>query len=179
MAFLKSSRGFIALGVLPYALGAIVVCGLAVGLYFKGYANGSASRNDEIAQMLATLESARAEAKRLEAKAGEAAKNVRVEYRKVIETVTVEKEAARELVEVIRRDASCDLPPAYRQLWDGKPTSGSAADSGAAGVNGAPVAMADAAAAVAEAKEAFELNKAKLEAIQSFLRQIEDAPLPK
>lgn len=157
------------MGVLPYALGAIVVCGLAVGLYFKGYANGSASRNDEIAQMLATLESARAEAKRLEAKAEEAAKNVRVEYRKVIETVTVEKEAARELIEVVRRDSSCDLPPSFRVLHD--TAAGYPADKATAGT----VSPAQAAETIADNYATARENAAKLEALQNYLAQIQDA----
>lgn len=154
-------------------MGAIVVCGLAVGLYFKGYANGSASRNEEIAQMLATLERARDEAKRAEARAEEAAKNVRVEYRKVIETVTVEKEAARELIEVVRRDSSCDLPPSFRVLHD--TAAGYPADKAAAGT----VSAAQAAETIADNYATARENAARLEALQNYIAQIQEAPLPK
>lgn len=154
-------------------MGAIVVCGLSVGLYFKGYASGSASRNEEIAQMLATLERARDEAKRAEARAEEAAKNVRIEYRKVIETVTVEKEAARELIEVVRRDSNCDLPPSFRMLHNA--AAGYPDDKAPARA----VSPAEAAETIADNYATARETAARLEALQNYIAQIQEAPAPK
>lgn len=160
------------LGGIPYAVGAAIVCGALVGTYFKGRAAGSESRNAEIAQLLVTLERARDAAKLAEARAEEAAKNVRIEYRKVVEQVTVEKEAARELIEVVRRDASCDLPPSFRVLHD--TAAGYPADKTAAGT----VTAAQAAETIADNYATARENSARLEALQNYLSQIQEAPKP-
>lgn len=159
----------IPMGVVPYVVGAALLAGSLGLTYFKGYSSGSASRNEEIAQMLATLERARDEAKRAEARAEEAAKNVRIEYRKVVEQVTVEKEAARELIEVVRRDSSCDLPPSFRVLHNA--AAGYPDDKAPARA----VSPAEAAETIADNYATARENEAKLAALQNYLAQIQEA----
>lgn len=160
------------LGAIPYVVAGLLAVGAITGAYFKGRAAGSESRNEEIVQLLTTLERARDEAKRAEARAEEAAKNVRIEYRKVVEQVTVEKEAARELIEVVRRDASCDLPGSFRVLHD------TAAGYPAGQASSGTVSAAQAAETIADNYAAARENAAKLEALQNYIAQIQDAPKP-
>ena len=168
----RYSWGFIALGALPYALGAAVICGVLVGSYFKGYSSGSASRNGEIVALQSAIERARDAARAAEAKAEEAAKNVRVVYRTRVETIVKEAEGVPAQVEVIRREANCDLPPSFRVLHDsasGNPTDPSSART----VDAATVAQT-----VADNYRAARENEAKLIALQSYIAQIQDAPKP-
>lgn len=160
------------LGVIPYVVAGLIAIGALAGAYFKGRAAGSESRNAEIAQLLVTLERARDAAKLAEARAEEAAKNVRIEYRKVVEQVTVEKEAARELIEVVRRDASCDLPPSFRVLHD--TAAGYPADKAAPRT----VSAAEAAQTIADNYATARENAARLEALQNYISQIQEAPPP-
>ena len=84
-------------------------------------------------------------------------------------------------MEVIRREsANCELPGAYRELWDGPPRAGSGEAEPPARVNAAPVPVADAAEAAAEAKRRFQENEARLIALQNYVAQIQEAaPVPK
>lgn len=164
-------------GAIPYVVGAIVAVGISAGLYFKGYASGSASRNEEIIELQAKIEKARIAAVNAELRADEAAAQVKIEYRERVKIVERESQSAPQLIEVIRREtpSDCFLPPAYRELWDG-PDQHRAAGKDSAGVDGAPVSLADAAAAAAEAKKRFRANEEKLIALQSLLAKINDAP---
>lgn len=169
------------LGLLPYGLAIVVALGAAAGVYFKGFANGSASRNGEIVDLRTAISRSESAAKEANDRAEKASAQVQVEYRDRIKVVTKEAETRTELVEVIKRetDPNCVLPPAYRELWDGpaKP-AGSPKAQDSARTPPAPVAVADAAAAAAEAKRRFEENAAKLEALQNYLSQIQDAKPP-
>ena len=160
------------LGAIPYVVGAAVAVGLLVGSYFKGYANGSASRNEEIVALQTSIESAKQSAIAAEKRAQEAAQKVRIEYRTKVETVIQEREAARELIEVVRRDAGCDLPPSFRVLHDS--AAGYPADKTAPGT----VSAAQAAETVADNYAAARENAARLEALQNYIAQIQDAKPP-
>ena len=164
----------IPMGAIPYVVGAIMVAGISASLYFKGYSSGSASRNSEIVELRAKIESAQISAINAEQRADEAAAQVKIEYRERIKTVIRESESAPKLIEVIRREtpSDCHLPPAYRELWDG-PDPNRAADKGSAGTDGAPVALADAAQAAAEARKRFRANEEQLIALQNYLRNLE------
>lgn len=160
----------------------IAVAAGALGIsYWKGYRGGAKSRDAEIVALKLDSERQRLAALAAEERANEAAQKVRVEYRTKVETIIQEAEAAEKIVEVIKREAdpNCVLPPAYRELWNGPDNSGGAKDKPAPRVDAAPVALADAAAAAAEAKARFEQNAARLEALQNYISQIQDAPLPK
>lgn len=152
----------------------IAVAAGALGLsYFKGYANGSASRNPEFVELRSQIERGRLAALAAEKRAEEASQKVRIEYRTKVETVIQEREAARELIEVVRRDASCDLPPSFRVLHD------AAAGSPAPKDSARTVTAAEAAETVADNYATARENAARLEALQNYLSQIQEAPLPK
>lgn len=176
----RYSWGLIGLGVLPLGLAAALIFSVVVGSYFKGYGNGKKARDPEIVELKLELEGSRLAALAAEKRAEEAAQNVRIEYRTRTETIVKEAEARTELVEVIRREANpnCELPGAYRELWDGPPSPRSAEDKPSPRVNAAPVPLADAAEAAAEAKRRFHENEAKLIALQNYLSQIQEAPKP-
>lgn len=153
------------LGLLPYGLAALVALGMCGFSYHKG----AQSREAEIVELRTSIELARKAAESAEKKAKEAAENVRIVYRTKVETITQEREAQRELVEVIRRDANCDLPASFRVLHDA--AAGSPADPSTART----VTAAEAAETVADNYRAARENEAKLAALQSYLSQIQDA----
>lgn len=165
-------------------MAAALIFSVVVGSYFKGrsvgYESGKRSRDSEVTALQLEAERQRLAAITAEAHAEEAGRQVSIQYRDRIVTVVKEAEAAKELVEVIRREANpnCELPGAYRELWDGPAKPGGAEDKPAPRVNAAPVALADAAEAAAEAKRRFHENEAKLIALQNYLSQIQEAPKP-
>ena len=167
------------LSVIGFELSAIMVVG-AVGVsYFKGYSSGTKSRETEIVALRVSIESAKAQAAEAEERAKQASARVVTEYRDRIVKVEKEAEVRTELVEVIRREsANCELPGAYRELWDGPSGAGGDPAKPSARVNAAPVPVADAAEAAAEAKRRFEANEAKLIALQNYIAQIAEAPKP-
>ncbi len=165
--------------VIGFGLSALMVVG-AVGLsYFKGHTAGAESREPEIVALHVAIEQAKAQAAEAEERAKQASARVVTEYRDRIVKVEKEAEVRTELVEVIRREAvNCELPGAYRELWDGPPSAGSDPAKPAPRVNAAPVPVADAAEAAAEAKRRFEENAARLAALQNYISQIQEAPKP-
>lgn len=168
----RYSWGFIALGVLPYVLGAIVAFGALGASYFKGRTAGKESREPEIVALKLDAERMRLASLAAEAKAEEAAKNVRVVYRTRVETIIKEADGVPAQVEVIRREANCDLPPSFRVLHDaasGNPTDPSSART----VDAATVAQT-----VADNYRTARETEAKLIALQSYIAQIQDAPKP-
>jgi hypothetical protein len=176
----RYSWGFIAMGVIPYVVAGLVVAGAIGGSYFKGRKAGAESREPEIVALKLDAERSRLAAAAAQNAANEAAEKVRIVYRDRIVKVEAEAEVRTELVEVIRREANpnCVLPPAYRELWDGPINAGSGEAQPAERANVAPVALADAAEAAAEAKRRFEANEAKLIALQNYVSQIQEAPKP-
>ena len=75
----------------------------------------------------------------------------------------------------VRADDTCrSLPAAWKRLWDADENSVRAhPEPATAGVDdGSRVDLAGAAAAVAEARERFETNAARLSALQSYVRAI-------
>ena len=151
------------------------------GAYFKGRTAGAESREPEIVALKLDAERGRLAAVAAQTQANEAAAQVRIEYRDRVKTIVQEGETRTELVEVIRRETQpnpdCVLPPAYRELWDGSRAGSGEAESPAR-ANVAPVSLADAAQAAAEAKRRFHENEAKLIALQSYVSQIAEAPKP-
>ena len=150
-----------------------VAVGALTGAYFKGRAAGSESRNSEIVALQTAIQGSRLAALTAEKRAQEAAQKVRIEYRTKVETVIQEREDARELIEVVRRDASCDLPPSFRVLHD--TAAGYTADKTAPGT----VSAAQAAETVADNYATARENAAKLAALQNYIAQIQEAPAPK
>ena len=155
-----------------YGLAAACVAVLCIVSGVVGYTKGSASRNTEIAQYQAAIETSYALAKAAEERNAKVVERVVTVYKDRVKTITERAPAEIQLIEVIKRETpdTCLLPPAYRELWDGKPAEGSSTAQGSSGANGAPVTVADAAATAAEARKRFELNAAKLAALQEIIR---------
>lgn len=154
---------------------AIFSIGLAivVGVYFKGRADGSESRNHEIAAYQASIAASKAAAEEALEKAAKTAATVVTEFRDRVKVIKEREPAEIQLVEVIRAQTpdSCLLPPAWRELWDGTDSraSGGPQAENPGGTDAAPVGVAEAAATAAEARRRFEQNKAQLESIQRII----------
>ncbi len=136
-----------------------------------GYSKGAASRNPEIVELQAAIEASKRIAAEWEATAAANAAKVVTVFKDRVKVIKEREPAEVQLIEVIRAETpdSCLLPPAYRELWDGRTPSDRANAEGAPGTAGAPVAVADAAETAAEARRRFELNSAKLEALQALV----------
>lgn len=76
----------------------------------------------------------------------------------------------------VEADDRCDsLPGSYRRLWDAGYESGLRVGTAAAAAgldDASRVAVADAAAVAAEARERFETNAARLTALQTYIRSV-------
>ena len=152
-----------------YISAAVVFAIFIMGAGAIGYSKGSASRNGEIAELSAAIQTAQALAAEADERANAVSERVVIEYRDRVKVIKEKEPGEIQLIEVIRRDATCDLPPAYRVLWDGAPSGGAEAQP-PGGVDGAPVAVADAAETAAEARRRFEINAARLAALQEIIR---------
>src|SRR5574343_286494 len=149
-----------------YGLAAALFALAVMGAGVIGYGKGSASRNPEIAELKASIEVSRELAKRAERKAAETAAQVVTVYKDRVKVIRETIPGETQLVEVIRRDSTCDLPPSFRVLHDtaaGSPTPQDSAE---------PVGAAVAAQTIAENYRAARENAAKLEALQSYLAKI-------
>lgn len=136
-----------------------------------GYVKGSASRNDEIAELQGAIRAAEVLAKDAEERAESASARVVVEYRDRVKTITERLPGEIQLVEVIRNDASlCPLSGAFRVLWDGGSAPNGADAQAPGGVDAAPVPVADLAETVSEARKRFDENAARLAALQEIIR---------
>ena len=158
------------LGAIPYVVGVFLALAIVAGAGVKGYLYGRESREDEVVELRAGMESARRFAEEARERGEAAAKRAKAQYEAKAKTIRIEAENTTKLVEVIRRETpgDCVLPPAFSRLWDG-PGVGEAADS--SGVDGPSVALAEVAESAAEARRRFELNAAKLEALQKLLQE--------
>lgn len=153
------------MGLLAPILAAIVLV-VGIGSYYKG----RESRSDEIAELTAAIETSRKLAEDAEARANAASARVVVEYRDRVKTITERLPGEIQLVEVIRETPGlCPLPPIWRRVWDGGAAPDRADVEAASGIDGAPVPVADAAAAVIEARKRFDENAARLTALQDWI----------
>lgn len=164
-------------GVLPYVLGIVLALGAFGGTYLKGRWDGAASRNPEIVSYQVAIKDHERIALEAQARASKASASVVTKWRERTVTIVKEAEAAERIVEVVKNesDPNCKLPPSWRVLWDAPDASSGAASKHPNRTDGPPVEVADAARAVSEAREAFELNRAKLEALQDYLSKIQEA----
>jgi hypothetical protein len=149
--------------------GTLLIC-VMVAVGAVGYSKGAASRNDEIASLQAAIETSNRLAAEAEDRAAKVSERVVVEYKDRVRVIREQAPASVELVEVIRESpGNCLLPAEFVRVWNGPP-SGSAEAQPPAGTDGSAITLADAAAVAAEARERFEVNAARLEALQSFIR---------
>ena len=152
-----------------YGLAAALFVVSVISAFGVGYGNGSASRNPEIAEYQAAIEVSKRLAADAERKAAEASARVVVEYRDRIKVIEKRIPGEVQLIETIRETSNCPVPAEFVQLWNGGSSPDSQDAQGASGVNGAPVTLAEVAEAAAEARRRFEVNAARLEALQSLV----------
>ena len=141
---------------------------LGLGAYYKG----RDSRADEVAQYQAAIDRANSEAREAELRASKASARVVTEYRDRIKVIREQAPSRIELVEVVKRevDSDCMLPPSFIRLWDGEPSS-SAPGENPERVDGASRSLADLPEQIRKAREAHEINSARLSAWQSLATQ--------
>ena len=152
-----------------YGLAGALFLAAVVGAFSVGYGKGSASRNSEIAEYQAAIEVSKRLAADAERKASEASARVVVEYRDRVKVIEKRVPGEIQLIETIRESANCPVPPEFIRLWNGGASPDGQGAQGASGVNGAPVTLAEVAEAAAEARRRFEVNAARLEALQSLV----------
>ena len=153
-----------------YGLADALFLAAVVGAFSIGYGKGSASRNGEIAEYQAAIEVSKRLAADAERKASEASARVVVEYRDRVRVIEKRVPGEIQLIETIRESANCPVPPELVQLWNGGSSPDSQDAQGSSGVNAAPVTLAEVAEAAAEARRRFEVNAARLEALQSLVK---------
>ncbi len=152
-----------------YGLAVALFALAVIGAGAVGYSKGSASRNPEIATLEASIATSKELARQAERKAAETAAQVVTVYKDRVKVIRETVPGETQLVEVIRRDSTCDLPPSFRVLHDtaaGSPTPQDSAE---------PVGAAVAAQTIAENYRAARETAAKLEALQAYLNRIEEA----
>lgn len=138
---------------------------LGIGAYYKG----RDSRADEVAQYQAAIDRANSEAREAELRASKASAKVVTEYRDRVRTITEQRPAEIQLVEVIRAEANPPLSPSFRLLHDSAATGSQAAES-AGGVDAAPVPVADAAETIRQNYATCRTDQARLTALQEIIR---------
>ena len=152
-----------------YGFAAALFIAWSAFLGITSYHKGRDSRTPEIAEYQAAIEVSKRLAADAERKASEASARVVVEYRDRVKVIEKRVPGEIQLIETIRESANCPVPPELVQLWNGGASPDGADAKGSSGVNGAPVTLAEVAEAAAEAKRRFEVNAARLEALQSLV----------
>ena len=133
-----------------------------------GYGKGSASRNAEIASYQAAIKVSEKLADEADARARVVVEREVIKYRDRIKVIKEKEPGEIQLIEVIRRDATCELPGAFRVLHD-RAASGSQETEAAAGTDAASVPAEVAAQTVAENYRIARENAARLEALQDII----------
>ena len=152
-----------------YGLAGALILAAIVGSFSVGYGKGSASRNGEIASLTAAIEVSKSLAAEAERKAAEASAKVVVEYRDRVKVIEKRVPGEIQLIETIRETSNCPVPDALVELWNGGASPDGKDAQGSSGVDAAPVTLAEVAEAAAEARRRFEVNAARLEALQSLV----------
>ena len=149
---------------------AAVVAAIAIALAgVVGYAKGAASRNGEIAELSAAIQTAQALAAEADERAKAVSERVVIEYRDRVRTITEQRPAEIQLVEVIRAEANPPLSPSFRVLHDAA-ASGSQAAENPGRADAAPVPVADAAETIAANYATCRTDQARLAALQDIIR---------
>ena len=149
---------------------AAVVAAIAIALAgVVGYAKGAASRNPEIAELRGAILAAETLAKEAEDRAKAVSERVVIQYRDRVRTITEQRPAEIQLVEVIRAESNPPLSPSFRVLHDAA-ASGSQAAENPGGTDAAPVPVADAAETIRENYATCRTDQARLAALQEIIR---------
>lgn len=152
-----------------YISAAVVFAISIMGAGAIGYTKGSASRNPEIAELRGAILAAESLAKEAEDRARAVSERVVIQYRDRVRTITEQRPAEIQLVEVIRAEANPPLSPSFRLLHDSAATGSQAAES-AGGVDAAPVPVEDAAETIRENYATCRTDQARLAALQEIIR---------
>lgn len=152
-----------------YISAAVVFAISIIGAGAIGYTKGSASRNPEIAELSAAIQTAKTLAAEADERAKAVSERVVIQYREKVRVIREPSPAEIQLVEVIRAEANPPLSPSFRLLHDSAAT-GSQAAQGAGGVDAAPVPVEDAAETIAANYAACRTDQARLAALQDIIR---------
>ena len=133
-----------------------------------GYAKGSASRNGEIAEYQAAIETSKRIAAEFEAKAAAISAKVVTVYKDRVRVIKEVTPGEIQLIEVIKRDSTCLAPPSFRVLHDRAAAGGPAVEN-PAGTDAAAVPIEDIAATFAENYRIARENAERLEALQALV----------
>ena len=153
-----------------YGLAAALAAVLCIASGAIGYSKGSASRNDEVSALSAAIKASEIVAKEATDRAEKAAARVVIQYRDKVRIVREVTPGEIQLVEVIKRDATCELPGSFRVLHD-RAASGGKETEAPAGTDAAPVPAEVAAQTVAENYRIARENAARLEALQALITE--------
>ena len=152
-----------------YGLAGALFLAAVVGSFSIGFGKGSASRNSEIAEYQAAIKASERIAAEADRKAAETSAKVVTVYQDRVKVIEKRVPGEIQLIETIRETSNCPVPDALVELWNGGTTPDGQDAKGSGGVDGAPVTLAEVAEAAAEAKRRFEVNAARLEALQSLV----------
>lgn len=139
---------------------------LGVGSYYKG----RDSRTPEIAEYQAAIKASEKLAQEAEDRAAKTAAQVVTKYVDRVKVIREKVPGEIQLIETIRESSNCPVPVEFVRLWDGTASPDSKAPQDSGGVDGAPVTLAEVAEAAAEARRRFEINSARLEALQEIIK---------
>lgn len=152
-----------------YISAAVVFVVSIIGAGAIGYSKGSASRNGEIAELSAAIQTAQALAAEADERAKTVSERVVIEYRDRVKVIKEKEPGEIQLVEVIRAEANPPLSPSFRLLHDSAATGSQAAES-PGGTDAAPVPVADAAETIAANYATCRTDQARLAALQEIIR---------
>ena len=152
-----------------YISAAVIFAVSIMGAGAIGYSKGSASRNPEIAELSAAIQTAQALAAEADERAKAVSERVVIEYRDRVRTITEQRPAEIQLVEVIRAESNPPLSPSFRLLHDAAATGSQAAEN-PGGTDAAPVPVADVAETIAANYATCRTDQARLAALQDIIR---------
>lgn len=156
---------------MAYVVALIAALAIVTGAYFKGHSAGSESRNGEIVALRASISAAQILAQEAEDKAAAASARTVIEYRERVKTIREVVPGETQIIETIRDTPDlCAAPPLFRLLHNSAAT-GSELPNAATGIDAAPVPLEDIAATVADNYRIARENAARLESLQSLIRE--------
>ena len=153
-----------------YGLAASLLVVWSIFLGTTAYYKGRDSRSSEVAEYQAAIKASEIAAREATDRAEKAAAKVVVEYRDRVKVIEKRLPGEIQLIETIRETSNCPVPDALVELWNGGTSPDGQDAKGSGGVDGAPVTLAEVAEAAAEAKRRFEVNAARLEALQEIVK---------
>ena len=152
-----------------YGLAASLVVVWSIFLGTTAYYKGRDSRSNEVAEYQAAIKASERIAAEADRKAAETSAKVVTVYQDRVKVIEKRVPGEIQLIETIRETSNCPVPDALVELWNGGASPDGKDAQGSSGVDAAPVTLAEVAEAAAEARRRFEVNAARLEALQSLV----------